>query len=204
MTDKLKFTEEVESLFVQFLYSDPETFVRVKNITKPSYFDDPDNRKIVKFILDYTQEHTLLPTSEQVTAVTGKTVEKITDLDREHSDWFMKEFERFCQQKAARQVVYESLDLIEKDMLGEVVAKIKEAAEIGIVRDLGIDYFANPAERLQKMKDRSSIISTGWKTIDSKLYGGLERGTLTIWAGQCVTGDTEVSVIEIPRLDKYF
>lgn len=188
MTERLKFTEEVEDLFVQFLYSDPEIFVRVKNITSPSYFDDPDNKKIVKFMVDYTGDHTSLPTPEQMKAVTGKAVEKITDLNDEHTDWFMKEYERFCQQKAARQVVYESLDLIEKDALGEVVEKIKKAAEIGIVRDLGINYFEDPGTRLRKMRDRSTVVSTGWKSIDTKLYGGIERGTLTIWAGQSGAG----------------
>jgi replicative DNA helicase len=186
--DIKEFTEDVEDLFVQFLYSDPETFVRVKNIMNPTFFEDPDNRKIVKFMMDYTNEHTFLPTNEQMKAITGKVVDKITDINEEHSSWFMKEFERFCQQKAAKQAVYESLDLIQADRLGEVVEKIKRAAELGVVRDLGIDYFLNPGDRLKEMRDKSTMISTGWKTIDAKLYGGIERGTLTIWAGQSGAG----------------
>jgi len=186
--DIKEFNEDIEDLFVQFLYSDAETFVRVKNILDPSFFDDVDNRKIVKFMMDYTTDHSFLPTNEQMKAITGKEVEKITDINDEHSTWFMKEFERFCQQKAAKQAVYESLDLIQKDQLGEVVEKIKRAAELGIVRDLGIDYFLNPGDRLKEMRDKSTMVSTGWKTIDAKLYGGIERGTLTIWAGQSGAG----------------
>lgn len=186
--DIKEFNEDIENLFVQFLYSDPETFVRVKNIMDPTFFEEPDNRKIVKFLMDYTTDHTFLPTNEQVKAITGKTVEKITDINEDHSAWFMKEFERFCQQKAAKQAVYESLDLIQADRLGEVVEKIKKAAELGVVKDLGIDYFLDPGARLKEMRDKSTMISTGWKTIDAKLYGGIERGTLTIWAGQSGAG----------------
>lgn len=182
------FNEDIEDLFIQFLYSDPETFVRVKNIMDPTFFEEPDNRKIVKFLMEYTDENSFLPTKEQLKAITGKSVEKITDINDEHSTWFMKEFERFCQQKAAKQAVYESLDLIQEDRLGEVVEKIKKASELGIVRDLGIDYFLNPGDRLKEMRDKSTMISTGWKTIDAKLYGGIERGTLTIWAGQSGAG----------------
>jgi replicative DNA helicase len=65
---------------------------------------------------------------------------------------------------------------------------MKAAVELGIVKNLGIDYFESPAERLKHMRDNSKMISTGWKTIDNKLYGGLEKGTLTIWAGQSGAG----------------
>ena len=72
--------------------------------------------------------------------------------------------------------------------MGEVLRRMKKAAELGIVKDLGTDYFENPVERLKNMRDNSQMISTGWKTIDKKLYGGLEKGTLTIWAGQSNAG----------------
>lgn len=183
-----EYNEEIEDLFVQFLYSDEEVFVRVKNIMQPSFFQNTDNRKIIKFMMDYTVDHSSLPTHEQVKAITGKSVEKINDINDEHIDWFMNEFETFCQQKAAKEAVYDSLELIKDRKLGEVVERIKKAAELGIVRDLGVNYFEDPAERLKRMRDNSKMISTGWKTIDTKLYGGLERGTLTIWAGQSGAG----------------
>lgn len=183
-----EYTKEIEDLFLQFLYTDAETFVRVKNIIEPTFFEDLDNRKAVAFMLEYTNEHTSLPTSEQIKAIAGFEIEKISDINEEHTDWFMSEFETFCQQKAAKQVVYDSLDLIKDHNLGEVLRRMKKAAELGIVKDLGTDYFENPIERLKNMRDNSKMISTGWKTIDKKLYGGLERGTLTIWAGQSNAG----------------
>ena len=183
-----EYNKDVEDLFLQFLYTDPEIFVRVKNIMRPSFFEDEDNREIVKFMMEYTDEHTAMPTEQQVKAIAGTVPEKITDINDEHTDWFMSEFESFCQKKAAKEAVYDGLDLINQGKLGELLECVKKAAELGIVRDLGVDYFENPAERLTTMRDNSKMITTGWKSIDKKLYGGLERGTLTIWAGQSGAG----------------
>ena len=154
------YTKEIENLFVQFLYTDAEAFVRVKNIMKPAFFDDVQNRKVVDFLIEYTNEHTSLPTDEQMQAVTGKTIEKIDDINPEHVDWFMDEFETFCQRKAAMQAVYDGMDLIKEDNLGELLERVKKAAELGIVKDLGIDYFESPADRLKKMRDNSKMVSS--------------------------------------------
>lgn len=188
MTDIKEYNKEAEDLFLQFLYSSPETFVRVKNIMRPSFFENIDNRKVVEFILDYTNKQASLPTNEQIKAIAGTTIEKIDDINEDHVGWFMSEFETFCQQKAAREAVYESLDLIKDNNLGEVLSRLKKATELAIVKDLGINYFESPAERLKRMRDNSKMVSTGWKSIDKKLYGGLEKGTLTIWAGQSGAG----------------
>lgn len=182
------YTKEVEDLFIQFLYTDPEVFVRVKNIMQPAFFDNIDNRKVVKLMMEYTNEHTSLPGDEQVLALTGQKIEKIDDINSEHVDWFMGEFETFCQRKAAQTAVYAGLELIKQGNLGELLESVKKAAELAIVKDLGIDYFESPADRLRKMRDNSKMVSTGWKSIDNKLYGGLEKGTLTIWAGQSGAG----------------
>ena len=187
-TDIKEFNKDAEDLFLQFLYSSPETFIRVKNIMRPSFFEDIDNKKVIEFLLDYTNKQTSLPTLDQVKAIAGTTIEPIDGINDEHIDWFMNEFEVFCQQKAAKEAVYESLDLIDDNNLAEVVERLKKASELAIIKDLGINYFENPAARLKKMRDNSKMVSTGWKTIDKKLYGGLERGTLTIWAGQSGAG----------------
>lgn len=179
-----EFTPEIESLFAQFLFSDPETFVRVKNIVRHTFFDDPDQREAVRFMLEYTDKHSSMPTREQIRAVSGIDIDPITDINADHVNWFMENMERFCQQKAAREAVHKSIDLIRENRLGEVVEALKAASELGIVRDLGTDYFADPEERLKRMRERKNMVSSGWKHIDEKLYGGFNRGEITIFAGQ--------------------
>ena len=46
-----------------------------------------------------------------------------------------------------------------------------------------IDYFENPKARLEALRSSNGQVSTGWKTIDKKLYGGFNRGELNIFAG---------------------
>ena len=41
----------------------------------------------------------------------------------------------------------------------------------------------NPKERLEWIKQQAGAISTGWKMFDQKLYGGLNKGEITIFAG---------------------
>ena len=43
--------------------------------------------------------------------------------------------------------------------------------------------FRSPRSRLLRIKDKNGQISTGWKAIDDKLFGGFNRGELNIWAG---------------------
>ena len=67
--------------------------------------------------------------------------------------------------------------MLENQSYGEVENKIKAASQTGLVKDLGLDYFDNPKERLEWIsKKQAGATSTGWKGIDLKLYGGLNRG----------------------------
>ena len=50
-------------------------------------------------------------------------------------------------------------------------------------KSFGTDYFADPKGRLEALRRNNGQISTGWKTIDYKLFGGFNRGELNIFAG---------------------
>ena len=69
----------------------------------------------------------------------------------------------------------ESTDLLEKQDYGTVENKIKDASQVSLVKDLGLEYFEIPKERLQYIKSQAGAIRTGWKKFEQKLYGGLNR-----------------------------
>jgi archaellum biogenesis ATPase FlaH len=77
----------------------------------------------------------------------------------------------------------ESADLLEKGEYGPVEDLIKRAVQVGLNKDMGTDYFADPKVRLLKIKDKNGQVSTGWKTVDHRLFGGMNRGELNIFAG---------------------
>ena len=182
MDNITEYTEEIQEMFLKFLVSDPELFVRVNNIVEPYMF----NRKYqdtVQFLKQHSTEYSSIPTIDQITATTGVELERIEGITENHTEWFLDSFERFCRHKALEKAILDSTDLLEKADYGAVENKIKDASQVSLVKDLGLEYFENPKERLQYIKSQAGAVSTGWKKFDQKLYGGLNRGEITIFAG---------------------
>lgn len=204
MSEIKEYTKEIEDLFIQFMVSDPSLFITCQPILKPDYFDDAKNRSSVEFIMSHAMQYSAMPTTDQIKAMTGKKIDKLEDIQDNHQKWFLNEFEVFARHKALEAVILESVTLLESKRYGEVESKVKAAVQLGLVKEMGTDYFGDPKTRLEAIKNRGTMVSTGWKTIDEKLYGGFERGGLNIFAGQCVTSDTVVEVVKLPNIADYF
>ena len=181
MSDVKDYSSDLQKLFVQFMLSDPELYSRVRSIVQPSYFDR-SVRKVVDLLVEHSEEYSTIPTPEIIKAQTGQEIEKVDNIEQ-HTDWFIDEFETFCRHKAIEKAIIDSADLLETGKYGEVETRIKDAVQIGLARSLGTDYFADPRARLEKLKDNNGQISTGWKALDDKLYGGINRGEISIFAG---------------------
>ena len=76
-----------------------------------------------------------------------------------------------------------SADLLETGDFGPVEKLIKDAVQISLQRDMGTDYFEDPAARLNKYYNQGGQVSTGWGQMDRLLYGGMSRQELNIFAG---------------------
>jgi replicative DNA helicase len=182
------YDKEVEDLFINFMVSKPDLFVRCKGILKSEYFDNKVNRDAIAFIEGVSVGYSNIPSLQQIKAVTKKEVE-LMEVDAANNEaWFLDEFERFCRHKALRDAILASPELLDKGRYGEVEANIKAAVQIALVKDLGTDYYANPKARLEAIRAGRGQISTGWKIVDDKLYGGVNRGEITIFAGQSGAG----------------
>tara|TARA_B100000927_G_C16432354_1_gene456092 strand:- start:8 stop:1390 length:1383 start_codon:yes stop_codon:yes gene_type:complete len=182
MSDIQNYNEETQELFIRFLLSDKDLFARCQNIVRPEFFNSK-YRPVVKLFQSHAKDFNSIPTPDQVSAISGLQLDIIENVTVDHHNWFLKEFEIFCRHKALEKAIIESTDLLEKQDYGTVENKIKDASQVGLVKDLGLEYFENPKERLQWIKDQAGAISTGWKAIDHKLYGGMNRGEMTIFAG---------------------
>lgn len=181
------YTDEIQTLFLQFLISDKDLFVRCLSIINPDDWN-PGLRDTVKFMLEHTREHNVPPSLEQIRAVTNFTAKPLTNINKEHQDWFMRHFDDFCRHSALEDAVLQGVDFLKEKNYGAMEAAVKKASEVGLVTDLGTNYLADPQTRLQTMLERKPSISTGWKDIDYKLYGGLNRGEITIFCGGAGAG----------------
>lgn len=182
MSELKEYTDEIQELFLRFLASDNDLFARCQNIIDPTFFNYRF-RAAVKLMKEHSTDYNSIPTFDQINAVGGLKLEEISNITPDHQAWFMKEFEIFCRHMALEKAIIQSSELLEKKDYGQVEVLIKAAVQLGLVRDLGLDYFANPKERLQWIRSQSGATSTGWKALDDKLYGGLNRGEITIFAG---------------------
>ena len=129
-----------------------------------------------------------MPTHEQVKAVTSVDLKHVPDLTEDHYSWFMAEFEGFTRRNELERAILKSADLLEKGDYDPVEKLIKDAVQISLTKDMGTDYFLDPRARLLAIKSNNGQVSTGWPTLDKRLFGGMNRGELNIFAGGSGSG----------------
>ena len=182
-----EFKEDLQKLFLGFLISDKELYVRVQSLVVPTYFNNK-LRPAVDFINSHADEYNSMPTIDQIKAKTEIGLEIDVEVTDRHKDWFMDEFQDFAKFKALELAILASADDIEKGEYFSVEQRVKEASDVGLTKNLGTDYFHEPKLRLQKLKDNNGQVSTGWTSIDKKLFGGMNKGELNIFAGTSGAG----------------
>ena len=176
------FNQEIQKLFLEMFLSDAEAFVRCQGIFESENFDQ-QLRDGAEFISKYVDEYKVMPELDIVNTSCGTKLKDASSIGQEHTDWLLDTFEQFSRHKALERAILKSADLLEKGEYGPVEGLVKEAIQIGLAKDMGTDYFADPRARLEGLKDNNGQVSTGWPSIDRKLFGGFNRGELNIWAG---------------------
>ena len=182
-----EYTTELQKLFLEMMMGDAQTFVRIQNIFNKDNFDR-SLRDAAEFMQKHTDEHKAMPTADQIRATTGVDLKSHTDLQDEHYDWFMQEFESFTRRQELERAILKSADLLEKGEYDPVEKLIKDAVQISLTKDMGTDYFADPRARLEAIRANNGQVSTGWPTMDKRLFGGMNRGELNIFAGGSGSG----------------
>lgn len=173
---------DIQKVYLEVMLTDAATFVRCQSVFDPKSFD----RRLqtaAEFINNYVAKHNALPLFEMVNAACKVELRNPGQLDESHYDWLLGEFETFARHKALEAAILKSADYLEKGEYGPVEDIIKKAVQIGLQKDLGTDYFADPRGRLEAIKSKNGQVSTGWVGLDSKLFGGFNRGELNIFAG---------------------
>ena len=182
-----EYTADLQMLFLEMMLHDAQNFVRVQNIYNVDNFDRSLHDTAV-FIKQHSDDHGALPTHEQIRAVTGVELKPVPEITESHNDWFLAEFEGFTKRQELERAILKSADLLEKGEYEPVEKIIKDAVQISLTKDMGTNYFENPRERLMALKDNNGQISTGWPAMDRKLFGGMNKGELNIFAGGSGSG----------------
>ena len=178
---------EVQQLFLEMMLYDAELYVRIQNIFNPKNFD-PKLRPAAEFIQEHCDKFHTMPERQQISASTGIKLQPIEGLNDGHFDWLLEEFESFTRRQELERAILKSADLLEKGDYDPVEKLIKDAVQISLTKDMGLDYFDDPRARLNALKDNNGQNSTGWPALDKVLYGGFNRGELQIFAGGSGSG----------------
>ena len=183
-----EYTYDIQKLFLEMMIADASTFVRVQNIFNIENFH-PELRPAAEFIEKHSTKYGTLPELSQLLAMTNiKLAPLPPEINEGHYDWFFEEFEGFTKRQELERAVLKSTDLLEGGDFEPVLPLIKAAVEISLLKDMGTNYFEDPKARLKAIKDNNGQTSTGWATMDQKLYGGFNRGEFQIFAGGSGSG----------------
>jgi KaiC/GvpD/RAD55 family RecA-like ATPase len=182
---------DVQRLFLEMMLQDATSYVRVQNIYNPENFDK-SVRAAAEFVKQHSADHGTLPTATQIAATTGVKLQKLDEFNEGHQAWFLEEFEQFTKRQELERAILKAADLLEKGEFDPVEKLIKDAVQISLTKDMGTDYFDDPAARINKYFNAGGQVSTGWPQMDRLLYGGFSRGELNIFAGGSGSGKSLV------------
>ena len=182
---------DVQRLFLEMMLEDASSYVRVQNIYNPQNFDR-SLRAAAEFVKEHSDKYKTLPDRTQISAATGVKLQPVPDLNEGHYEWFMQEFESFTKRQELERAILKAADLLEKGDFDPVEKLIKDAVQISLTKDLGMDFWSDPEGMFARYFDSGGQVSTGWPQMDRLLYGGFSRGELNIFAGGSGSGKSLV------------
>lgn len=180
-----------QTLLLEYLLSSPDTFSLCSSIIRSDYFD-PKLRQAVNFIQQYHEDYNGIPTPEQIMAESDVALKKHAITSRAEIDYCTTEIESFCRRRALEKAVLASAELVSKGDYGKIESLVREALTTSLHKNLGVNYFENPSDRMSRMLSSGSMISTGWKQLDKLLYGGLNRKEMILFSANSGGGKSIV------------
>jgi replicative DNA helicase len=172
---------EKQKLMLSCLANSRDLMALCSGIIRPSYFD-PSLKKTVRFIQEYFDKYKDVPKISAIRAESGILLDDVGEMTRAEVKYVSEELELFCREQAVTEAVLSGPELIQKGEFGKLIEALKSATSIGLQKDLGMDYFADPEERLRKTLEAHARISTGIPELDDAIGGGVSRQELLLFA----------------------
>lgn len=178
-----------EKLLVELLLSNKELFIKCGGILKKEYFNSPLN-SVIQFTLDYVQKYHDLPDTKIVYAETEVKVSS-HDITSAEMDYLTDEIEIFCQVAAMRLAILDGSDIIaaneDEPDFGKINNLVRDALMVKIDKNMGINYFDDPAIRLMQMQLHVDTTPIGYPSLDM-ITDNCRRGELVLFAGGTGSG----------------
>ena len=155
---------DIQKVYLEMFLTDAESFIRCQSVFNPVTFD----RRLqpaAEFLKNYVSEHNALPTLDMVNAACNVKLSAAGQLQEQHYDWLLQEFETFSRHKALESAILKSADLLEKGEYGPVEDLVKTAVQIGLQKNLGTDYWRDPRSKKQQRTGKHRVDYPGQEIV---------------------------------------
>jgi len=193
------------------LFTDKNFLDRTADILDPEFFDGESKQWIVGKALEFHSDYKDRPTAgyfrEELKSVPSdsKRASVVNNLRKIKSkkespdlEYVKEHFLEFCKQQKVKNVIEESVDLLDVGEYDTIKQKMDEALSAGMRKDVGHDYMEDAEDRMNE--PARDTVPTGYPILDGEvLDGGLAGGEIGVFmgatgAGKCVGEDTEVEI----------
>lgn len=106
-------------------------------------------------------------------------------------DWLYDETKEYVNKELLKNAIVESMQEIEKDGdMEPIVERIKESIAKNWDDDLGMEYETDIEGRYDRLSNEDLLITTGIRTLDDAIGGGIRKKSLFLAGGQSGVGKT--------------
>lgn len=188
--------EDFERIIIYSILKDEKILITLLSSLKAVYFDNEKLSRIFTIVKDYYSKYQSIPEPNVVKSkLNSEEKECLEDLlsmdfDIESSyNWIQDESDQWIKDKAIKQAILDSVELVEKGEYGRIKEKIENALLSGTKVDLGLPYFSSMLDRIKRVWNfREKKIPTGFKYLDKVTNGGLSVPSLSVFLGKISIG----------------
>lgn len=172
------------------IFSTPDLYVRCKNILKPDYFDK-DFQPSIQYVHEYSTKYSTLPSLLDIEHNAEFVYDDIK-VDCMNQQASLDSIGEYCRHKALALAIQQGMEMVNQKKYGGIEELIREAMLVSVQNDIGLDIYEDPEAVIKKLADQQGNFSSGWDTLDHKLYGGFGSQELEIFAAASGGGKSVV------------
>lgn len=185
--------EYVELCITKTLLTDKNYLVMLSSVFEPHYFDSPEAQTIFTHTTEYFKRYKEIPEESMLlSSVPADRRDSIkgylSDISAteiniiKHYDWIMSQTDIFLKDKAIKDAVRRSVDIIDKGHnTQEIRELVEQALSKNLTINLGLNYFDELGSRLKRIfTDDTQRLPTYFPVLDEYINGGFPPKTLSV------------------------
>jgi KaiC/GvpD/RAD55 family RecA-like ATPase len=206
--DFSKFGNMFQENLAKLILMDRAYSDQIGEVLETEYFETKYLKKFTNLIYQYKEKYEVHPSLNLMASLINTEMDKEDDLVikqvrdfliRIHSDPVVQGEEYikdtaldFCKKQKLKEAIVKSVRLLEKSSFDQISDLINEALKLGQSNDFGYHYIKDFEKRFE-IKVRSPM-TTGWKTFDDLMEGGLGAGELGVAMAGTGAGKSHILV----------